>query len=68
MTSTISDNGGGIRNHGSAGPVAIGITISGNGGNGVTTTGPFASATLDNCTISGNGVRGVHIQARRRWS
>jgi CSLREA domain-containing protein len=63
VASTISDNGGGIRNHGSAGHlVAIGITISGNGGNGLTTTGPFASATFNNCTISGNGVRGVHIQ------
>jgi parallel beta helix pectate lyase-like protein len=63
VTSTISDNGGGIRNHGSAGHlVAIGITISGNGGNGLTTTGPFASATFNNCTISGNGVRGIHIE------
>jgi CSLREA domain-containing protein len=62
VASTISDNGSGIRNHGPGQLVAIGITISGNGGNGLTTTGPFASATLTNCTISGNGVRGVHIQ------
>jgi CSLREA domain-containing protein len=63
LGSTIANNSGGIRNHGSDGHlVAIGITISGNGGGGLLTTGPSSSATLNNSTISGHVGEGIHIQ------
>jgi CSLREA domain-containing protein len=63
LASTIHDNAGGVRNHGVDGHLtAIGITIRGNGGSGLTTTGPSASATLNNSTISGHVGEGIHIQ------